>query len=165
MTVFIKETEPSDGQQHSVATNVTSLGTIPINISPTPLLANQPVLAKGQSWRYLATMTIIRELQPRAKTTKQQARGMSTTRAFRLLDLPEEVLEHVVRFVKESAFEESQSIENRKQRYLFKAPEDDWGVQYYSIKEDHLSILNSFQSLASVNRNIYCICRPLLWKV
>lgn len=86
-----------------------------------------------------------------------------------LLTLPAEILDQIIKMVAEHLPGERNEI--RFQRFLEDTPRDHNMYHYYrdchyhrmSWFHDETPVLNSLQSLSSVSRKLYELCRPLRW--
>ncbi|EGG11372.1 uncharacterized protein MELLADRAFT_90870 [Melampsora larici-populina 98AG31] len=78
-------------------------------------------------------------------------------------DVPEEVLENIVNIVYHQSFDEKSQLTERKQERMSQILQKDHDHQVYS---DHGGppILDTFQTLAVVNRKFYRLCLPKLWQ-
>lgn len=81
----------------------------------------------------------------------------------RLMNLPPEVFEKILRFVEENSKSEARHIHKRRFAHLSKLTAG--ATYFYSCVHIEEPILNSLEALSVTNQCMYALCRPLLWKV
>lgn len=79
-------------------------------------------------------------------------------------NFPEELLEKIINNVYYFSLSEHKSIKERKLKRIAPVPQKSPAFQVYPDYQGP-PILNTFQSLAVVNRRFYRICLPKLWQV
>lgn len=80
--------------------------------------------------------------------------------------LPQDVLDKIIVYVRELSKSESDAIHTQKWLHLSEGTASaGFVLPHWIYAPNDTPILNSFQSLASVNRTLHNLCRPWLWKV
>lgn len=112
-------------------------------------------------------------MHTRSSATRLSALPIATPGAFHRL--PDEILLEIIRYVRTFSVLEYKQLRSDKEEHLhrrgvtFALARQKFAVWTYQTPESSPSlsapILNTFQALATVNRRIYALSRPLLWEV
>lgn len=111
-------------------------------------------------------------LQPRdvmvAHSPQPHPTLLVKTTSSRLLELPTELIQRIINCIERISSEESHQTRKKREERVFHDAYPMTGnseEECYTACHDEEPILNSLQAFSVVNKAIYELCRPRLWKV
>lgn len=127
--------------------------------------------------RFITPMSIFTQphqfnLQPRdvmvAHSPQPHPTLLVKTTSSRLLELPTELIQRIINCIERISSEESHQTRKKREERVFHDAYPMTGnseEECYTACHDEEPILNSLQAFSVVNKAIYELCRPRLWKV